>query len=147
MKLNQTLFFGILFLVISCNVNNKKTDPEPELSKVLFELKELGEFKNVEYEFPGESNKKISNQKIIKISFRNAKSRDLNIDKFGIISAKKIYNLNSKTRNFEAILISVEYAGNGKSKSVEIDSNSSINMNVNKRNLVYKTSELNEELN
>ena len=58
MKLNQTLFFEILLLVVSCNVNNEKTNSEPELSKIISELKELGGFKNAEYEFSGDSNKK-----------------------------------------------------------------------------------------
>lgn len=148
MKLNQTLFFGILLLVVSCNVNNEKTNPEPELSKVIFELQELGGFENAEYELFGESNKKISNQKTIKITFTNTDLKDLNVDEFGKNSAKKIYNLNTKTRNFETIWISIEYTGKGKSKNLEIDSNSdlTLNMNVTKRNLVYQSSELTQEL-
>ena len=149
MKLNQTLFFGILFLVVSCNVNNEKTNPEPELSKIIFELKELGGFEKTEYEFPGESSKKKSNKKTIKVTFTNTDLKDLNIDEFGKKSAKRIYNLNTKTRNFETIWISIEYTGKGKSKSVKIDSNSglTLNMNVTKRNLVYQSSELTQELN
>ncbi len=144
MKLNQILFFGILLLVISCNVNNKKTKLEPELSKVIFELQELGGFESAEYKLSGESNKKISNQKTIKITFTNTDLKDLNLDEFGKSSAKKIYNLNTKTRNFETIWISIEYAGKGNSKNLEINSNSDLTLNMNdtKRNLIYQSSEL-----
>jgi hypothetical protein len=144
MELNQTLLFGILLLFVSCNENNEKTNPEPELSKIILELKELGGFENAEYEFPGEPNKKISNQKTIKITFTKTDLKNLNVDEFGKNSAKKIYNLNTKTRNLETVWITVEYAGKGKSTNMEIDSNTglTLSMNVDKRNLVYQAGKL-----
>ena len=144
MKLNQTLLFGILLLIFSCNSNNEKSNPEPELSKVIFELQELGGFENAEYELFGESKTKISNQKTIKITFSNTDLKDLDIDQFGKNSAQKIYNLNTKTRDFETVWISIAQEGKENLKTIEIRSAPSLTlkMNVKERNLVYQSSEL-----
>ena len=149
MKLNQTPIFGILLLLVSCNLNNEKANPEPELSKVIFELQELGGFENSEYELFGESKTKISNQKTIKIMFSNTDLKDLDIDQFGKNSAEKIYNLNTKTKNFETVWISIAQEGKENLKTIEIRSAPSLTLkwNVKERNLVYQSNELAQELN
>ncbi len=143
-NLNKILFLGILSLVVSCNLNNKKENPEPELSKIIFELQALGGFEKAEYQLFGESKTKISNQKTIKITFSNTDLKDLDIDQFGKNSAQKIYNLNTKTRNFETVWISIAQEGKEILNTIEIRSapNLTLKMNVKEQNLVYQSSEL-----
>lgn len=143
MKQNLILFFGIIALAISCTTNDEKTNLEPELSKALFELKELGNFKEVEYEYLGGS-KKPTNQNNIKITFTNSALKDLNEDEFGKQSARKIYNLNTKTKKLETIWITIKYAEKEKIKKVKMRSvsDTSIDMSVTLRNFIYQASEL-----
>lgn len=146
MKFTHSLFFGLLLIVTSCNEVSERTNSDPVLTKVLEEMKEYGGFEEVEYEFPSEKSKKISNQKIIKVTYTNSKMIDLDEDDFGKKSAEKIYNLNSATRNFEIILITLRYKSGETTENINIDSDSgfSIKMNVSKRerNFIFNTSEL-----
>lgn len=123
MKLNQILFFVILLLLVSCNVDNRKTNTQRELTKVILELKELGKFENADYEFIDKPNEHLANQNFIKVTFSNTDIKDLDEEGFGKTSAKKIFNLNEKTKDLEAIWFSIT------------------NGNL-RRNLIYQSSDL-----
>lgn len=144
MKLYHILFLTFLLVLSSCKVNNEKTDPEPKLSKIITELKELGEFESAEYELFGNPNKRISHQNTIKVTFSNSTLTALNVDEFGENSARKIYNLNVETRNLETIWICVliNHSDNATNKKAVSNENLSVSMNVTKRNLIFKASEL-----
>ncbi|GGG98705.1 hypothetical protein GCM10011416_16170 [Polaribacter pacificus] len=133
MKRIHTLLLGLTVLLASCT---EKPLEDPQLSKVLEELKVAGQFEQVRYEFPGTSSKKIQQQKLLKVIFTNTSQEDFDEEKFGQKAAQKIYQLNSDTKKLETIWIAL--SGSKKSKRITVG-DTPVDVKLSGRNLMYQT--------
>jgi hypothetical protein len=100
MNFKKILYVALFFIVISC----QKNSPEYDLEEALLALQELGQFEKANFEFLGSPEK--SKSSTIKVTLENSKIKKFNQKEFGLKLAKKIYNLNKKTKEYAFVQIS-----------------------------------------
>ncbi len=144
MKMKQNLLFvGLtILLFIACKESNSNENikNDSELNKIISQIKTLGEFEKVDYEFIG--NPKNNPDATIRLNLYNSKIENLDSESIGKKCASLIFKSSDKTKEFNSILVTINFDKNGNQKEVSIAENIQGTLTVRTRNFVFKTSDL-----
>ena len=144
MKIKQNLLFvGLtMLLFIACKESNSNENikNDTELNKIVSQIKTLGEFEKVEYEFIGDP--KNNPDAIIRLNLYNSKIENLDSESIGKKCASLIFKSSDKTKEFNSILVTFNFGKNGNHKEVSITKNIQGTLTVRASNYVFRTSDL-----
>ena len=137
------LFIGLtILLFIACKESNSNENikNDLELKKTVSLIKTLGEFEKVEYEFIG--NPKNNPKAVIRLNLYNSKIENLDSESIGKKCASLIFKSSDKTKDFNSILVSINFDKKGNQKVVSIIENIQGTLTTRTRNFIFKTSDL-----
>jgi len=142
MKQNLLLVGLTILLFIACKVSNSNENikNDSELNKTISQIKTLGEFEKVEFDFIG--NPKKNPNAIIRLNLYNSKIENLDSESIAKKCASLIFKSSDKTKEFNSILVTINFEKNGNRKEVSIAENIQVTLTTRKRNFVFNTSDL-----
>ena len=141
------LIIGVILLFfLSCKDDNPKN--EKKLKVVISDIKKLGDFDKVEYQFMGNpsNDSKGNRSSIIKIILFDSRKMDVDKESIAKQCAKLISNTSKNTKRYGTIWVTVINTGKYKSLgNVDFESKhfkSNISKTKEERNFIFKTSDL-----
>jgi len=146
MKKHQNILFVglILFLFISCkwNISIENSIEKSELNEAVAQIKALGEFEKVDFEFIG--NPKQNSHAIIRLDLYNSSIENLDSKSMGKKCASIIFNASDKTKAFNKILVSVNSKSKGNKKKITLSDSVEVVLkeSAHTRNFIFNTSDL-----